>query len=196
MCMRSICSFLYFTCFSVCPASSLRWLCIHLYCCQFKRNEKILFCLFLHHNYRPQFFFCVTTVYYFFKKKNVRQAVSKIHYYSTKSFSLRQAHTLALWNFTTFCRREREKRKIWKLQDKKKRENKESYKCSFFKHFIVVVVLLAAPDQSCLAPCRNVARNQFLFEEAHIKYTYTHTTCSGRTIIVLFFSLAFVFLVS
>jgi hypothetical protein len=73
-------------------------------------------------------------------------------------------------------RREREREKDLKSLRQKKGENKESYKCSFFKHFIVVVVivLLAAHDQSCLAPSHCVTRNQFLFEKAHIKHTYTH----------------------
>ncbi len=88
-------------------------------------------------------------------------------------------------------RRERERERDLKSLRQKKGENKESYKCSFFKHFIVVVVivLLAAHDQSCLAPSHCVTRNQFLFEKAHIKHTYTHTTCSDRTIIILFLSL-------
>ncbi len=87
----------------------------------------------------------------------------------------------------------RREREIWNLQDKKKRKNKESYKCSFFKHFIVVVVIvcLAAHEQSCLAPCRRVARNQFLFEEAHIKHTYIHThNLFRQDSHLLFFSLS------
>jgi len=51
VCDRFVPSFIS-TCCSVCLASSLGWLCIHLYCCQFKRKEKILFRPFLYHNYR------------------------------------------------------------------------------------------------------------------------------------------------
>ncbi len=50
VCDRFVPSFIS-TCCSVCLASSLGWLCIHLYCCQFERKEKILF--------RP---FIITTV--------------------------------------------------------------------------------------------------------------------------------------
>lgn len=59
-----------------------------------------------------------------------------------------------------------------KKNERIKGENKESYKCSFFKHFIVVAVIALSTgheQRSCLAPCRRVTRNQFLFEEVHIK---------------------------
>ena len=139
-------------------------------------------------------FSCVRQRCFFFHKEKERQSVRQgrqIHYYLTKLLSARQAHTLALWNFTASCRRERRERfQIFGTQrqgekerqrtctrahEEKKRENKESYKCSFFKHFIVVTVVVlstAYEQQSCLAPCRRVTRNQFLFEEAHIKHIH------------------------
>jgi hypothetical protein len=192
------------TCCSVCLASSLGWLYIHLYCCHFERKEKILFCLFLYQNYRPRFSF-VWQPCIFFWKKNVRQA-SKIHYYLTKSFSLRRAHTLALWNFTASCRREGEREKFEIFKTKKERIKKRIKKVTSvpssntFIVVVIVIVRLAAHEQSCLAPCRRVARNQFLFEEAHIKHTYTHTQLvpAEQSSFYSFLSLpfSFVFLVS
>ena len=114
---------------------------------------------------------------YFFKGKTSDRQTRFIIIQQSFSTSSTYAYIMKFYNVLQRETRERERERFENFKTKKIRENKESYKCSFFKHFIVVtvVVLLDAHEQSCLAPCCRVARNQFLFEEAYIKRIYIYT---------------------